>query len=635
MPLTTQFYINEIAVNPTENWRGMSLQLNFDKENGPVEQVTINDWDLVNENADIINNYIDAGVTGGPGILEGLPFRVDVYRGNVLEKPHNGYLDLSDDPQLSKDICRVKSKERKKTDWLNDVADGFTFELLAQSPSDPGYITSADYKYMPYVINSIPDYKDAAVAILTVYVLETQIKDAIEKITELIAELANPFEAVTAILRAAFYIAYVSTLIIAIVKLIKDIVALIVQPVKYHAVMSVKTLLEKGCAHLGLTFRSSIFENTIFAKAVIMPEKYMNPANQTDNRILGFTVATPGQQEGFFKGTFGNLLRFLKTQFNAKVVINDSNELYFERRDYNITTPLYQIPDASKGGIYQPFHGTNASEFRANYYVKFQTDSIEKNTFQEYTGTGYQVTISPDHVVNQDLVLMKGLETKEISFSLAKRKTDLTVPEKIIKAFLDVLSALTNTLITVVNTVISIVNAITGAINSVIHALGVIGIHINFQIGSIPSLSFTNLGNIIDNRINMMKLETDFTSGAKIFLMDEGTQPKFNKLNALNESVMSAEFMYEHYHYINSFYPTTDKPNGNQYIIKTYPRVPFSIQDYQNVKDNNNCTDFDGTPAIIESIEWNPYDQVAAIRARISKLLTNNLVQTILIPDGR
>jgi hypothetical protein len=54
----------------------------------------------------------------------------------------------------------LKQLKKKNIDWLNSVADSFTFDYLVSI----GNITSTDYKYMPYVINSIPDYKESAIA---------------------------------------------------------------------------------------------------------------------------------------------------------------------------------------------------------------------------------------------------------------------------------------------------------------------------------------------------------------------------------------------------------------------------------------------------------------------------------------
>lgn len=324
----------------------------------------------------------------------------------------------------------------------------------------------------------------------------------------------------------------------------------------------------------------------------------------------------------------GSLLRYLKDQFNAKLYIQN-DVLYFERLDYNLTPAQFVLPD-----IYQPDYKTNADEFKANYYTTFQTDTIDKNTLQEYNGTSYQVIFRPNIYQDEDLVMMKGLEEVRIPFALAKRKTDLTIPEQIVKTFLDALSIVLNVVINTMNTLINTVNNVTGIVNDIIDAFDLIGIDIPFSLPSINNISPVNLGNIIENRINMMKLETDFTSVPKIFLMDLGASSRFNKLTTGNETYMSAEYLYQNYHYINNFLPTSDKPNGNQYIIKEFNNVRFGFDQYQQVKNNNQVIVGDKI-GLIESFKWNPYDQIAYIRIRISTLLTNNINATYLIPSGK
>jgi hypothetical protein len=184
------------------------------------------------------------------------------------------------------------------------------------------------------------------------------------------------------------------------------------------------------------------------------------------------------------------------------------------------------------------------------------------------------------------------------------------------------------------NALIQGINAIIGVINSVINALDFIGINVNFSVPTIQVISYLNLGNLIENRLNMMKLETDFTSVPKMFLMDLGTQNKFNKLTTGNETFMSAEYLYQNFHYINNFLPTADKPNGNQYIIKEFNNVRFGFDQYQQVKENNQII-VGNNIGLIESFRWNPYDQIAYIRCRISTLLTNNINATYLIPSGK
>lgn len=614
------YYLNNTIVNPPKNWRELDIELNFDRDGNAIQQVSITDFDWVRENAQTITNYVTNGF-----LFEGIPLRIEAEYGTNVQTIFDGYIDLTDNARFSDFECNVKAVEREKIDWLNSTADSFTFEYL----ENIGSITSSDYEFMPYVINSIPDYKESAIALVSAYIVVEQIKQAIEKAKDLIADLSNPLTTISAVVKASLLVIYLAGLLIALVKFIKDIITMLIQPVKYHACMSIQSQLEKGAAYLGLDFESSILYDTVFEKSYLMPEKFYNPVNTGDNRILGYTSPNTIEQIGYFKGTFGDLLRHVKKIFNAKVVLKDG-KLFLERMDYNITPPTYIVPD-----IYQPFYTTNADENRSNYYIHFDTDIADKNTLQEYLGTGYQVILRPQIVQNSGLELMKGLEDVFIPFALAKRKTELSVPERIIRVFLQGLDLIINAMISIVNALIQGINAVIGVINDVIDALDFIGININLVIPSIPQLSYVSLVNLIDNRIDMLKIETDLISKPKIFLMDKGTQPKFNKLTSGNETYFSANYLYNNYHYINSFVPTNDKPKGNQYLKYEYPVVDkFGMTEYLQIVDNNQVI-HNGNDAIIESVKWNVYNQKASMRFRVNTLLSSNFAQTILEPNGQ
>lgn len=627
MATKTNFYLNGSKINPPKNWQELEIELNFDRDKDSAQSVvSINDWEFVRENSDYILKWINDGLTTGPGIFEGIPFKLEIERNGQIENPFDGYLDLTELPQLSCNRSTVKAKEREQIDWLNDIADSFTFEYLYK---ETGEITNNDFVFVPYVINSVPDYKEAALMLISVFVIGEQITSSIEKIVELIAEMSNPFEA-TAIIRAVLFIIYLTALIISIIKLIKDLIQMIIQPVKYHAGMRTKDLLRIGAAHLGLTFKSEIFEEDPFSKEIIIPPKYNNPVNLDDDRFLGFTIPNKTEQEGYYKGTFGDLLRAQKEKHNAKIVITSNNELYLVRNDYNVSQPQFQLPD-----IRQPFFTTNANEFQSNYLVEFQTDLSDKNTIQEYQGTIYQIITQPKTYNNRDLVLMKGLKQVNIPFALAKRKESLSVPERIVKAFLDVFSGLINGLYAAVNGLIAVYNKIVKQINKIIKALGTIGINLSFEIKPIKQLDKVDLAASIENRIGMMKIETDFFNIHKVLILDEGSQPKYNKIPIENKIFLSAKYLYANYHISNSFIPDTDRPFANQRIIKEFEKVPFCFDDYIAVKNSNMCFDADGGEAEIEYLKWNIYNQHADMRVRFKQLYTNNLTIIELEPNGR
>jgi len=629
MATNINFYINSTLVNPPKNWRELMLELNFDSDKkGANNQVTVTDWEWVNENADIINKWITDGLTSGVGVFEGIPFHIEVERDGVVETPFDGYLDLTA-TKFSKHRITTKAVETNRIDWLNDVADGFTFSYL----KDIGLITNGDYTSVPYILNSVPNYVESAVSVLGVYVMVKEIKDAIHKISEFIAD-APVFYVPSTYVKIILYIIYLGLILIALIKLIKSMVLLIIQPVKYHKAMSVKRHLEIGAQHLGMTFDSPIFNEAPFNDSYIIPEKFFNPTNSKEKQILGFTEPSI-TQEGHYKGTFGDLLRECKKLFNAKIIIVGT-QIKLVREDYSTSTPTYILPPVSNNYDYRNADfELNTSEFNANYLISFVTDSVDKNTIQDYLGTSYQVITQPNRINNTNMRLMKGFQDVRINFALAKRKNELTVPEAIFNAVLKVLDVILGALITVANAVIQLVNKIIQLVNNALKRLNAIGIKINFSIPSVPTISNPNIGTVISNRIGMLRIEKDMFNVNKICVLTVASNHKNTKIHASNDTYFSAKYLYENYHFINSFVQSSEKPNANQYYLKTFTKVPFSFKDYEKIKENNRIFTTDGDEALIDTLKWNVWNQQAEMRVRVNKLYTNNLVETFLEPDGK
>lgn len=611
------FYLADTKVNPPKNWQEFGIELNYTSEN-INQQVTLTDFEFVLENADIINKWVRDNF-----IFEGVPLRIEVERLGVVEKVFNGYLDLKQTSKFSKDRIETKAIAKDSIDWINDKADAFTFAFL----KDKGYISESDFDSMPYILNSVPNYMQSATSILAVYVMVREIKSAIQRLIEFVAELPVYYVFSTYV-KLILYIIYLIALIIALIKLVKQVILLLIQPVKYHAVMSVKTHFEKGCEYMGLTFQSDIFDSAPFKDAYIMPEKYYNRVNSTDKEILGFTSPAP-EQIGYHKGTFGDFIRDMKAIFNAKIIVKDGI-MKFVRRDYVNPSSTYILPP-----VYQPYYNYNTSEFNANTYLKFQVDTLDKNTIQEYKGTSYQVILEPQRVLDAQNSLMSGLNEISINFALAKTKTDLTVPENILNEFLKVFDVIAGAMVKVVNAIITVLNKIISVVNDILKKLSTIGIKVKFELPSIPTVSMPSFATIFENRKGMMKIENDNTGIQKIFLMTKGSSAKYNKIHVDNGTYFSAKYLVDNFYYIDLFLPTDDRPNGNQYLLKTFNNMPFSFDDYEKIKENSSIFTIDGKEAIIDSIKWNIFKQTADIDFRISQLYTNNLKVNYLEPDGK
>lgn len=624
MATEINFFLNETQTKvPPYNWKELAIELNFDRDKENVSsQVSITDYEFVNENADIINNWITDGLNNGAGIFEGIPFRIEVIRDGITEIPFDGYLDLTQSDIFSKDRCTVRAVENNGIDAFNDRVDSFTYRHLY----DTGFISSDNYDWIPYILNSVPNYLEAVTATIGVYVMVKEINDAIQTIIDFIPQLPLYYVFSTYI-RLILYIIYLIFLTIALIKLVKAVVLLLIQPVKYHACMSLKTHLDKGAEFLGYSFDCAWLNDGVYQNTYILPEKYYNPINKKEKQILGFTEPSI-EQQGFYKGTFGDLIRECKKMFNAKIIV-ENNVIRMVRVD-EIPKPSFKMLD-----IYNPYQSYNTDEFNANTLITFKVDSTDKNTFQNYLGTSCQVINEPKYVNNSNMVLMKHLQEERIDFALASRKLELTIPEKILDGFLKVFDVVVGVLIKAVNAIITVLNIVITAVNDVIKKLATIGLKLNFKMPLIPKLNPPDFSNKAKNRIGMLMIEKDLIGVNKIFVMDKGGSALYNKVHVNNSTYFSALYLYQNFHYVNSFIPTADKPNANQWIKKRYEKVPFTFNNYLEVKENNSIFTVDGKDALIDSLKWNVWEQHAEISIRENTLYTNNIKETISQSDGK
>lgn len=616
------FYLKNQLVNPPRNWRETQIELNFNIRAGETKQkFVITDYDFVLENAQLIKQHISDGY-----IFEGLPLRIEIDSASGNSVLFDGYLDIPNSGDLSDKInsnCRLV--ENESTDWLNDVADSFTFEYLYR---EYGSITDSDFVKVPYVLSTIPNYTNSAIALVGVYVMAKEVKDQIEKIKSYVADMPVYYVFSTYI-KLILYIIYLILVLIALVKLVKDLMLLILQPVKYHSCMSASTLLSKGAEYLGLTIFAPDFQpNGTFELMHVMPEKYYVPENSVEKKILGFTKPE-NTKDGFYKGTFGDLLRDLKLLINGKVFVKNK-VIYLVRADYKIGNPQYTMPP-----IENNYYRYNADEFNSNVYLTFQTDMQDKNTIHEYLGTSYQVQFQPNTVVNQKMVLMKGLKEVRFPFALAKTKNTLTTPEKLMEGFIKGVGKFLGALVKATNTVIKVLNKVITAVNKILKALGMIGIKIKFQLPLIPLFSPPNFAEQFVSRIGMLALENDNFSTKKVVLLDVKSTPKATKINNDNFTKLNAHYIYNNFYYTTDFLPSNDKPSGNQFKLQTYQNVPFTHDNFLKVYENNTIFANNGNECEIDSLKWNPFKQTAEIKLREPFLYTNNLRKIELEPDGQ
>lgn len=612
-----KFFIDGQEVHHPANIEELAIDVNFDKDatkdGEPVKAVSLNDieWGLGDvldamDGAKIINDYKISALTTGKGLFVGLPLTIEVSENGqtfTFEKVIN-----VGRARFDCDKVFVPTLDRKQVDWLRDNVDGVSYRTMFED----GEFTSADFIPMPYVNSELPENREIIISVISLFITVASLVEQIQQFIELVAGAAIvPFginDAVKLFLRL-FYIFF---LFATIINLFKNIVRSMIQPTKYIHGMKLNRLLEIGAAHFDLVYESPILQNDPWDRAVVFPTKELQTiqtqkislfggvlgmsGQSVSNNIFGYQNPNDPNARGYFKGTFGDLLRRVEAMIKGKIVI-DGNKMKILRKDENTSAPNYVLPP-----IDDTDYTLNVNEMIANYGIRFLYDYNDKNTVQRVTGVETTVATRPTTTTDPDMVFIENAQEEIIEFAKGARKEDLTPPEEIIQSIIDLVSSISG-----------IPPALLG------------------------TFIFPGIGNP-NNRIGMLLMENDYVAIDKICLVDvNSNNPAFNKISTDNDSVINTSYLWSNYHKpVVSFIPSNEKPNANQYVHYDIEGVPgFCFSDYAKLVNNNKIKTANGETAEAISARWLLKSQRLDINYKINKLYDKKLKETATTHNGR
>ena len=563
---------------------GQELEISADWRGDKQEdQINLTSLNFVHGDAKILFDRKNNGITGGVGIFEGVPYQIRVTTGLSSSLVFDGHVDLTKGAKfISCDEVEASLQANLSIDWLNEVADSFSFAYLA-SADGGNLITDSDYIKIPYVLNYRPEAFALISLSVTIFIMAGELALAIEKSINDIAEFVSQIGAglyvdigdyISAIIKLVSSIAYTIAVGIALKSLLKELIQQLFPPIRKHKGIYIKTLFEKGCQHLGLNFNSSIFNDPKWKDLAIMPAK--SEAGTKTGNGSGHPIASSSIY------TFGDLIRVFKSFFNADIKI-ENGILTFERWDYWNNSSGFILPNVETNQAKRLSEiEYNTNELLSNYLISFSTDVQDQNTLDSFQGTNYQIITSATTSINKEMVNIKGLGQVAFPFARAIRKDKLTVVENTLKKVAKSIDAL-----------------------------------IGFFGGSSGTAS------TITNRVGMMSLSADTTSVEKLLIIRNENIPA----NFSNQ--LRAKDLWENFHFINSFVPIFDSVNGiikhNQHEIYNEIEIPFCHEDYIKLKGNNRIKDVAGRTGEILSLKWSPFKSKATITYKINELYTNNL----------
>lgn len=613
--------INGQAVNPPLNYEELELEINYDNDN-PNRAVNVSRFRWGFEEWATIKGIYDSGVSGGNGIFEGIPHTIELKEGSSSITLLDGYIDLTT-ATFDENEVEADTIARAQIDWLNDVAEGFTFDYLKER----GLIVPVrDYEFMPYVLDSVPNYKEAFIVRMTLSFVIIEMQSVISDLTKDGTKLATVIDAAGGVVGLIGTVIYLIALFVTIIDLILDLIQLIIQPIKYKPMMSIQKHIEIACQHLGLTYASPLLQSEPYNRLYVIPESFSNPEQQSDDRIFGFLSADPDEQNGYFSGTFADLLRAIKDMFNARIKI-EGKELQILPSLKTLNSATFTLPNYDVDRF-----ETNASEVVGTYVISYSYDTTEKQTIDNWQGNNFQVVLQPKTKTSDDLRLIKGLTRVQIPFARAIRKDKLTNPEKIADVALNVLGTIISVMVSIANVAIEGINAVIRTLNKVKKALAVVGVKIKVDLETIDPLNDPELADAIDNRVGAMLLDTDIISVPKITIAKIGSTNRKNKISSENETYLTARELYERHHYTNSFAPNSQNA---QRIIWNFDNVEMNLNDVQTVEQEGVVRLPGGNIAEVIEFNYNPSTRLANFVLHERKIYTNNLTETKIEPIGR
>lgn len=562
------------------NWDELEITVDWLNK---VDSGTINVSDLsfVDEANEYLQQRILDGLSGGVGVFEGVPYQIKVGDPSNPTFTFDGYLDMTEETTVIGGEEIVTSLKKKKgDDWLNDVADGFSFAYL----HDQGIVTSSDFVKVPYVINYVPDGMQVIVLSMSIFMMTKELIENIQNLAETIADITDAATPVVGVsvglgagvvtawdlgnfilvtLKTLARLAYIIAITIAIINLIEEVLEQLLPKKREHLGMTFKRMFERACQNLGMGFFSDIQE----LEWVHIPRKDKKGGTSGET---GF----PTNTEPIY--TFGDLIRTMKEMFNADYRIKN-NIFYFQRKDKFEFPSSYQLPPFfnNQERLFQQFQ-LNTDEMVSNYNIYWSLDVQDQNTLDVVDGRVFQAITTPVTTINEDFVTIKNITELALPFSLGIEKRSLTTVEKIAKDLG------------------SLVDSITGIFGG-----------------------GTNFESQIEQRLGSLLLSSHFLTTGKVVKMAG------SKLANNQRELLDARVLWDQFHFINSF--AEYQGEHNQWFRYKEQPVPMTIEDFAILLENNKATDSEGNEYLIESVTYNPYKTTALIDYRVKKKYTNNL----------
>ena len=562
----------------------VTVKASFDQN--PQANITSDNFTFILSAYDELMQCIADGNNGGVGIFEGPDLRIQATNDTGSQDAFIGFVDLQDNAVIDEERGEIKASI-KQDNGLNTL-DGQLEALDYGYLYEIGVISESDFVDVDYVIDIKDDVTRIATIFITGYLLQKQLQDSIRDAAEAIATIAgiaasgtigSVGAAIYAAAKAILEIAYAAAILALLLKFGRELIQILVQPVRTHKAALLRTLIEKACAHIGYGFNTSIedFENVVYLASNISTD--IKNSSIFIERIGTIQQGIPSPAD--FGYTCPEMFDLVRRLFNARFLVDANGvvQCHTENAQYWIEQASYIKPD-----VLQVPYRYNTEELKSSININFRTDTTDEYTLENFKGTVYQVLTNEIAAQNIRNKQIKGLDLVSIPCALGNRKEQLTGFERILAE-------------------------LAGVFDEVSNVFG----------------GNSNLKNQVKSAVGVMRVSSNNHSVPKLLWLEDGRIPSNNR------ELFSAKTLYNKYHIEKSF--VANNFTRQRRIIPS-ERIPFGFSDFVKLINNSYFYLSNGNIAKAIEVTWNMNQDVADISYWRTEPYTENLIETFIEPES-
>lgn len=567
--------LDGVNVNPPRGWEKIKVLATFDNSSAQAN-ITTSVVTFVNDEKLAIDAWF------ADKSFEGMPIEFGVQEKGISSEVFKGIIDFTDSFKVLNSVeveCKLKSLDG--INLLENQLEGISFALLADTTNPNHTIVASDYVDLPYVIDRETRDIELLLTLVALFQLTIEAIKTTRMLGKLIADIGGGVLGIlVAVAKAIVVLAYLVSLIIQIVALLKFFKEVLWPTKKFHKAITAQKLLTRACEFVGLEFQTTIdfLDDIIFLKT---------PKAEGTNKINKADFGHPDIDDpGYIAAEF---FRIMASTFAAKYDVTDGvcslvpliNDSFWLKRS------TYVLPEVlNETKIY------NTDELNASLNVSFATDTEDKFTTRNFDGTTFEVQTRQTNLTAKRNSILKGVEDVQIPYALGNPRLKLTGVEKGVQQLFKAVDAITK----VGQSIAKRFKVNTGKSN--LAALSVI-------------------------RFNLLTVTGEFWAVPKLMRM---VLAKGEYIFAKNpRDNWSAEFLYNNFHIDKSF---VSNGNRNQWRLVRGQEVPFGFSDFVSLINNSYFYTHDGKEAKVEKLEWEFGADRATIDFRFREAYNTNLQET-------